>query len=68
LVPGLFIPLCALVLAVDMIIAVATDRIHSIQASGGLIERVSSLRREKGSCRTVVHRRGSSAPSRTGHV
>ena len=34
LVLGLLTPLCALVLAVDMIVAVATNRIHSIQASG----------------------------------
>ena len=33
---GLLTPLCALVLAVDMIVAVATNRIHSIQASGVL--------------------------------
>ena len=33
---GLFTPLCALVLVVDMIVAVATNRIHSIQASGVL--------------------------------
>ena len=36
LVVGLLTPLCALVLAVDMIVAVATNRIHSIQASGVL--------------------------------
>src|SRR5262249_26090995 len=30
---GLLTPLCALALAVDMIVAVATNRIHSIQAS-----------------------------------
>ena len=36
LVVGLFTPLCALVLVVDMIVAVATNRIHSIQASGVL--------------------------------
>ena len=36
LVLGLLTPLCALVLAVDMIVAVATNRIHSIQASGVL--------------------------------
>ena len=33
---GLLTPLCALMLAVDMIVAVATNRIHSIQASGVL--------------------------------
>ena len=33
---GLLTPLCALVLVVDMIVAVATNRIHSIQASGVL--------------------------------
>ena len=33
---GLLTPLCGLVLAVDMIVAVATNRIHSIQASGVL--------------------------------
>jgi putative oxidoreductase len=33
---GLLTPLCALVLAVDMIVAVATNRIHSIQASSEL--------------------------------
>lgn len=33
---GLLTPLCALVLAVDMIVAVVTDRIHSIQATGVL--------------------------------
>jgi putative oxidoreductase len=31
---GLLTPFCALVLAVDMIVALATNRIHSIQASG----------------------------------
>jgi len=31
---GLLTPLCALVLAVDMIVAIATNRIHSIEASG----------------------------------
>lgn len=31
---GLLTPLCAAVLAVDMIVAIATDRIHSIQATG----------------------------------
>ena len=31
---GLLTPLCALVLAVDMIVAIATNRIHSIQAKG----------------------------------
>src|SRR5262249_32293240 len=36
LVAGLLTPLCALLLAVDMIVAIATDRIHSIQASGAL--------------------------------
>ena len=36
LVVGLLTPLCALVLAVDMVVAVATNRIHSIQASGVL--------------------------------
>jgi len=36
LVVGLLTPLCALVLAVDMIVAVATNRIHSIRASGVL--------------------------------
>ena len=36
LVLGLLTPLCALVLAGDMIVAVATNRIHSIQASGVL--------------------------------
>ncbi len=33
---GLLTPVCALVLAVDMVVAVATNRIHSIQASGVL--------------------------------
>lgn len=33
---GLLTPLCALVLAVDMLVAIATNRIHSIQASGVL--------------------------------
>jgi putative oxidoreductase len=33
---GLLTPLCALVLTVDMIVAVATNRIHSIPASGVL--------------------------------
>ena len=33
---GLLTPLCALVLAVDMIIAIVTNRIQSIQASGVL--------------------------------
>jgi len=33
---GLLTPLCALVLVVDMIVAVGTNRIHSIQASGVL--------------------------------
>lgn len=36
LVVGLLTPLCALVLAVDMIVAIAANRIHSIQASGVL--------------------------------
>jgi putative oxidoreductase len=36
LVVGLLTRLCALVLAVDMMVAVATNRIHSIQASGVL--------------------------------
>ncbi len=36
LVVGLFTPLCALVLVVDMIVAVASNRIHSIQATGVL--------------------------------
>jgi putative oxidoreductase len=36
LVVGLLTPLCALALAVDMVVAVATNRIHSIQASGVL--------------------------------
>jgi putative oxidoreductase len=36
LVVGLFTPLCALVLAGDMIVAIATNRIHSIQATGVL--------------------------------
>jgi len=36
LVIGLLTRLCALVLAVDMMVAVATNRIHSIQASGVL--------------------------------
>jgi len=34
LLVGLLTPLCALVLVVDMIVAVATNRIHSIHASG----------------------------------
>jgi putative oxidoreductase len=34
LVVGLLTPLCALVLVVVMIVAVATNRIHSIQATG----------------------------------
>jgi putative oxidoreductase len=34
LVLGLLTPLCALLLVVDMIFAIATNRIHSIQASG----------------------------------
>jgi putative oxidoreductase len=33
---GLFTPVCALVLAVDMIVAIMTNRIQSIQASGVL--------------------------------
>ena len=33
---GLLTPVCALVLVVDMIVAVATNRIHSIQASSVL--------------------------------
>jgi len=33
---GLLTPLCAAMLAVDMIVAIATNRIHSIQASGVL--------------------------------
>jgi putative oxidoreductase len=33
---GLLTPLCAAVLMVDMIVAIATNRIHSIQASGFL--------------------------------
>jgi putative oxidoreductase len=36
LVVGLLTPLCALVLLVDMIVAVATNRIQSLQASGVL--------------------------------
>lgn len=36
LVVGLFTPLCAVVLVLDMIVAIATDRIHSIQATGVL--------------------------------
>jgi putative oxidoreductase len=36
LMVGLLTPLCALVLVVDMIVAVASNRIHSIQASGVL--------------------------------
>jgi putative oxidoreductase len=36
LVVGLLTPVCALVLVVDMIVAVTTNRIHSIQASGVL--------------------------------
>jgi putative oxidoreductase len=36
LLVGLLTPLCALVLAVDMIVAIATNRIHSIQATGVL--------------------------------
>jgi putative oxidoreductase len=34
LVLGLLTPLCALLLVVNMIFAIATNRIHSIQASG----------------------------------
>jgi putative oxidoreductase len=34
LVIGLLTPLCALVLVVDMIVAIATNRIHRIEASG----------------------------------
>lgn len=34
LVLGLLTPLCALLLLVNMIVAIATNRIHSIQASG----------------------------------
>jgi putative oxidoreductase len=33
---GLLTPLCAAILAVDMIVAIATNRIYSIQASGVL--------------------------------
>ena len=33
---GLLTPLCALMLAVDMIVAIATNRIQSIHASGAL--------------------------------
>jgi putative oxidoreductase len=36
LVIGLLTPLCAAVLVVDMIVAVASNRIHSIQATGVL--------------------------------
>ncbi len=36
LVVGLLTPLCALALVVDMIVAIATNRIHSIEASGVL--------------------------------
>ena len=36
LVVGLLTPLCALVLAIDMIVAIATNRVQSIQASGVL--------------------------------
>jgi putative oxidoreductase len=35
-VVGLLTPLCAAVLVVDMIVAIATNRIHSIQAAGAL--------------------------------
>ena len=34
LVVGLLTPLCAAVLVVDMIVAIATNRIHSIKAAG----------------------------------
>lgn len=36
LVVGLLTPLCAVALVVDMIVALATNRIHSIQATGVL--------------------------------
>jgi putative oxidoreductase len=36
LVVGLLTPLCSLALVVDMIVAIATNRIHSIEASGVL--------------------------------
>lgn len=36
LVVGLLTPLCAVVLVADMIVAIATNRIHSIQATGVL--------------------------------
>ena len=36
LIVGLLTPLCALALAIDMIVAIATNRIHSIQATGVL--------------------------------
>lgn len=36
LIVGLLTPLCALMLAIDMIVAIATNRIQSIQASGVL--------------------------------
>ena len=36
LVVGLLTPLCAVGLVVDMIVAIATNRIHSIQATGVL--------------------------------
>jgi len=36
LVLGLFTPLCALLLAVNMIVAIATNRISSVQAKGVL--------------------------------
>jgi putative oxidoreductase len=36
LIVGLLTPLCALVLAVDMIVAIATNRIKSIQSKGVL--------------------------------
>jgi putative oxidoreductase len=36
LVLGLLTPICALLLAIDMTVAIATNRIHSIQASGVL--------------------------------
>lgn len=36
LVVGLLTPLCAVALVIDMIVAIATNRIHSIQATGVL--------------------------------
>jgi putative oxidoreductase len=36
LVVGLLTPLCAVILVIDMIVAIATNRIHSIQAAGVL--------------------------------